>query len=258
MKNYLFWITVFLYLVSGGWVKADNWTLSVGGGAIVHETPWKDMPVQYAVLPYIDAEYGRWHFGMQSGIFQYRLSDEQWPVALSAGLDYRDEGYDSMFNFNDDLSDDPVFDGYHAPDGEVAARLDMNWQHLSATVSQDVSDKSKGTSASLIYMYPVYQGNRGVQVKLGGGFRWLSDKYADYLYGINGDNINPAQGRFAYQADAATNYQASVQLIYPFAAQWAVNAQLTHERLDDSIKQSPLVDVTSTTQFMLFVTYRKF
>lgn len=258
MKKAFLWFSVFLYPLSGDQVKAEDWSLVIGGGAILQQTPWKKMPMQYAVLPYIDAEYGRWRFGVNSGIVQYRLTPASWSQQLSVGLDYRDEGYDNLFSFNSDLSDDPVFTDYKAPEAEITARLNFNWWHFSSTVQQDISAQSEGTTASISYMYPLWQNNSGMQLRLGGGVQWLNDKYADALYGIQAHNVNPAFGRIAYQAGAASNYQAAIQLIYPFTQRWALNAQLTHTRLDDSIRQSPLVDMSSTTQFMLIISYRKF
>ncbi|MBU1310455.1 MAG: MipA/OmpV family protein [Gammaproteobacteria bacterium] len=258
MNKALMWLIVLLYLLCMAQVKADDWSLSVGGGAVVFDTPWKKMPLQYAVLPYIDAEYGRWRFGVNSGIVQYRLTPDNWQLLVSAGLDYRDEGYDNLFSFNNELSDDPVFTGYKAPDAEITARLNFNWQHFSGTVQQDISAKSEGTTASISYLYPLWHSDRGVQLRLGGGIQWLSGNYADTLYGIQPHNVNPAVGRIAYQADAASNYQAAIQLIYPFTQRWVLNAQVMLTRLDDSIRHSPLVDASSTTQFMLFISYRKF
>lgn len=258
MKKALMWLNVLLYLLCMGQVKADDWSLSVGGGAVVFDTPWKKMPLQYAVLPYIDAEYGRWRFGVESGIVQYRLTPKNWQLLLSAGLDYRDEGYDSLFNFNSDLSDDPVFSGYNAPDAEVTARLNLNWWYFSSNIRQDISGQSDGSSALLRFMYPLWQSQGGVQLRFGGSVEWLSARYADALYGIKPDNVNQDVGRLPYQADAATNYQIAIGFIYPFNQRWALHAQLAQTYLADSIRQSPLVDTSTTRQFMLFISYRRF
>lgn len=258
MKKALIWLSVLLYPLSTGQVKADDWSLAVGGGAVVFETPWKKMPLQYAVLPYIDAEHGRWRFGVESGIVQYRLTPKTWQLLVSAGLDYRDEGYDSLFNFNSDLSDDPVFSGYKAPDAEVTARINLQWWHFSSNIRQDISGQSDGTSAQLRFMYPLWQSQRGAQLRVGGSVEWLSARYADALYGVQPDNVNLAVGRLPYQADAATNYQLAIGFTYPFNQRWAVTAQLAHTYLADSIRNSPLVDTDTTSQVMLFVSYRKF
>lgn len=258
MRSLFYGCKLLLLLIFSGWVQADEtWKLEFGGGLAAYDTPWVDMPIQYITLPYINAEYGRWRLGVKHGIFQYRLSGDNWPVSLSAGLNYRDETYDSVFSFNDKLSDDPVFTGYQSPDGEVTAQLNARWQHLSLSVSQDVSDHSSGTVADLSYMHPLYQGELGVQFLVGGGARWLSEKYSDYLYGVYGDNIAPQYGRVAYQAEAATNYQLSMQFIYPFNRQWSLSAQASYEWLDQTIQDSPLVDKSGVGKVMVFFTYRK-
>lgn len=258
MRSFYYWCNLLLLLIYSGWVQADEgWTLEFGGGLAVYDTPWVDMPIQYITLPYINAEYGRWQLGVKHGLFQYRLSGDNWPVTLSAGLNYRDETYDSVFNFNDELSEDPIFTGYKSPDGEVTAQVNVAWQHLSASVSQDVTGNSSGAAVDLSYMHPLYQGERGVQLLVGGGVRWLSEKYSDYLYGISGSNIDPQYGRLAYQAEAATNYQLSMQFIYPFSRQWSVSARASYEWLDKTIENSPLVDKSATGKVMVFFTYRK-
>ncbi|MDV2077983.1 MipA/OmpV family protein [Marinobacter xestospongiae] len=238
------------------WARADDWNLEFGGGVLVMDPPWKGMPTQHQSLPYVRAEYGRWRLGVQYGLFQYRLTPAEWPVDVGIGLDYRDEVYESLFYSDDDLSDDPVFEGYDSPDGEGVARLDLRWQDLVVRLRQDVTDQSGGTSGEISYLHPVYQGAKGFQVRLGGGVVWKDREYSRYLYGIEGDNIDRSVGRYPYLPDDALNYVASMQVIYPFNQQWALSAHAHYEWLDETVSDSPLVGQDGLGRFMLFLTYR--
>lgn len=247
---------VLVVMLCSGLARAEQWTLEYGGGLLVLDPPWSGMSDQQLTLPYISAEYGRWRLGPQYGLFQYRVSPAGWPVDLSMGLGYRDETYDSIFYLDDKESDDPVFDGYDSPSGELVARTDISWGGLSIQLRQDISNQSRGASASALYLHPVYLDASGLQVLLGGGARWKSARYTDYLYGIHGDNVDPGRARTPYRPGSTVNYLMAARVIYPFNRRWALSGTVRYARLDSAIEGSPLVGQRLTGQFMVLVTYR--
>ncbi|MCG8612549.1 MAG: MipA/OmpV family protein [Pseudomonadales bacterium] len=228
--------------------------IQVGGGIGASDLPWKGIDINPTSMPYFDIAWGNWHFGFKHGLAAYTIGSDR--LQASLGVNYRDETYDTIFDKEEDLSKDRVFDGYESGDGELTAKLSAKLYFIGLDVEQDVTDQSGGLTASAMLEYPVLELGPGTKLIASAGARWLDEKYVHHLYGIEGDNINPAFGRTAYQGEAAINLVAGVTAIYSITDNWTVIGVYQFQKLDDVIQDSPLVGQAFQQDIKVFVSYR--
>ncbi len=84
---------------------------------------------------------------------------------------------------------------------------------------------------------------------------WLSQPFANYYYGVPGDEADPAIGRPAYRADAALNLAVQAYLKYDIDTHWHLLGNLRADRLAGTIYDSPLVGTRYFYSGMLSVLY---
>ncbi|MDO3380766.1 MipA/OmpV family protein [Gilvimarinus algae] len=233
--------------------EAGEWTVEAGAGGAALQTPWKGVDVELTPLPYISARYGRWGFGVGEGLVQYDVLRS--PVRLSLGLGYRDETYQSDYALVEYDSDDRVFAGYDSPDGEVTAHVQLDYSIFHLRLVQDIEGQSDGASALLRADIPLYRHGSGWQVSARVGAYWMESVYATEVFGVTGDNVNPALGRYHYTLDDSLNAIAGAQLYIPLGQRHSLRGFARYERLDSAIADSPLVGRAYRAQLgLIFVT----
>ncbi|MCJ8268855.1 MAG: MipA/OmpV family protein, partial [Psychrosphaera sp.] len=219
--------------------EKSQWDVTVGVATLAVKLPWKDSDTQVAMAPYVDANYGNWHFGVENLVrYEYPFGKK---MSVFTGLIYQDQGYDSSTSLFSDYSAHQVFNDYSSPKGFFMATAGMRWQGLSLTVAQDVSDRAKASTASAALNFSLWDFGRGRQIKLKASLDWYNEDYVNYYYGIAPEQANLAVGRQEYQGTSATNYQLGLEAIYPFNRHWALVISASRTMLDDSIVDSPLV-----------------
>ena len=98
-------------------ILASDWEGSVGIGAAYIDMPWKGVDNFVTPMPILSLEYGNFEF-FSNGIVSYNWINYD-EFSFYTGIDYRDETYDADGLTDSEKSDDPVFDGYESPDGDV-------------------------------------------------------------------------------------------------------------------------------------------
>ncbi|NQZ05964.1 MAG: MipA/OmpV family protein [Algicola sp.] len=252
--NKLFITLSLLALPAAASDEKKQWDLTVGVATLAVNLPWKDSDTQVALAPYVDASYGNWHFGVDNLVrYEYPINKN---VSVFTGLIYQDHGYDSSTSLFSDYSDHQVFNGYDAPKGSFVATAGMRYAGLSLTVGQDVSDRTKASTASVSLNLPIWRFGRGAQIKAKASVDWYDKNYVNYYYGIASQQVDVAVGRTAFEGKAATNYQLGLEAIYPFAKHWALVISASRTMLDDSITDSPLVGADYLDSLAVVGTYR--
>lgn len=243
--------------LSGTQALADenlNWDVKVGMAALSADLPFKGNDLQFAMAPYVDARIGNWQFGVEQLVkYQYPLTEQFKPFA---SLKYVDQSFDAKTSLFSNWSDDSVFNGYESRDGMLLLTGGFDWHHLNFAMAGDIANNSEATMAQLYYKIPLYRGDRGFAVSLQAGVNWYSQQYVNYYYGITNQQVDTSVGRFAYNADAAVNLQAGVNVIYPLNKKWTIIGMLNRDKLDDSITNSPLIDSQYQDHFSLVVSYQ--
>lgn len=231
-----------------------TWQVTVGGAALAVQLPWKQSDVQSAVLPFVSADYGSWHFGVDHLVNYQWLGQGDW--RLSTGLSLRDLGYDSSSSLLSSFSDDPVFTGYRGPSAEVIADVTAGWRWGYLQLGYDVSGKSDAAHAELGLQVPIWQNQRGWQVQWQAAVQWYAADFVNHYYGVAAEQVNDAVGRHLYHGDAATNGVMAVQALIPLAGQWALQLKWQQEWLASSISDSPLIDRNTISSVLVSVGYR--
>lgn len=247
----------FFSLSAAATATEDTWQYEFTAGVMAGQQPWKGISVE--ALPFADirADYGRWAFGGEGVLVQYRLGDDNSRFNIVPGIGYRDEGYGQTMSMRSkQKSTALVFDGYKPSEEELLALLEVEYDWLNLQIAQDISNGSNGTSVSFSGSYPLFQSEENIQLYISAGLLWRSANYANALYGIAGSNIDVAKGRQAYQLKSTTNPFVSEDYLYAFTDQWTLHAGLSYEQLDDAIQRSPLVDKSDLATAILTITYR--
>ena len=71
-------------------------------------------------------------------------------------------------------------------------------------------------------------------------FRYLSEKYADYYYGVQAQEVNAA--RPEYEPGSAVNPYVALRIGYRLGSRWMLTGKVGLEFLDSAIKDSPIVE----------------
>lgn len=219
---------------------SDRWRVEVGGGGAIDQTPWRGVNIQSTPLPFVSASKGRWGFGVGEGIVQYALFHSD--IDINVGLGYRDETYQSAYAIGQYDSDDPVFNGYQSPKGELTAQLHVEKSFFHFRLAQDIQNRSRGATATFRADVPLYRHSSGWQVGGRVGGYWLQDKYASHVFGVSAGNADERFGRHQYAADSALNYFVGLKLYIPITSRHSLRGFSHYEFLDEQITDSPLVD----------------
>ncbi len=210
-----------------------EWDVNIGVANVSSSSPWTGSNTQNNTLPFIYASIGNWHFGGRELVSYQAVIDNQWGVAIS--INSRVDSY------RHSLGNDEVFSGYIAPDSEFIAKLGVSYDQFSVLATRDVSNNSESSSLSLSVEHPFYQ-QRWLIIKANASVHWYDSDYTNYNYGVSDQQADNSVGRFAYQADAALNYELGISATYFINREWFVIGSLSQTRLDHEITDSPLVE----------------
>jgi|GEM_PF-701665 outer membrane protein len=134
---------------------------------------------------------------------------------------------------------------------EVAGLLERQWTlesapmigwrrlpvHVGFKAYWEMLDRHDGGTAELAFSLP-RQFDWGYVVP-SVEFRYLSDKYADYYYGVQPQESNPT--RPEYEPGSAVNPYVAVRVGYRLNSRWMLTGKVGLEFLDATIKDSPIV-----------------
>jgi len=232
----------------------DTWKITLGTAAFASAPSWVGNDDQASVVPYFSAQYGNWSFGVEN-LVEYQLVVTK-DIKLSWGLKPRTDGFDPKFSFFSTWSKDEVFDGYKSPDTELLTYSKFQWSWFSIGLAYDVTDNSAASSANVSLAVPVFDNNRGMQVKVIISANVFSKEYVNYYYGITSEQANVNAGRSEYLVDDyAGKVSLGIQMIYPFNRQWSIMANVNYTQLDDSIVDSPLIEDNNEQQAIVALVY---
>ena len=100
------------------------------------------------------------------------------------------------------------------------------------------------------------EGPKGPLLRLGASATWADGDYMESYFGVNPAQSS-ASGHPRYDAEAGLkSVDFAVGVIYPFAGNWAVNAQVGYSRLSGDAKDSPIVRDAGRFSGGLFLSYR--
>ncbi len=234
-------------------VQAEEWQFTTGLGVYSANEAWKGTDSKQGVAPMLSAKYGDWTIG-EDGIVSYSVLSED-DFGLNVGVNYRNDGYDPDKFLSSESSSDAVFTGYKSPEGDITFKIDSYWQFVNLSVEQDISGHSKGLTADLGVEVPIFSLGNDFMVQANANVHWQSSDYANYIYGIAGDQVDNSVGRTAYNVGSVTNYSVGLSAFYQLDKNWNIIASAQYTKLDDAITDSPLIGDDKVTGAFIGATY---
>ena len=213
--------------------KDDKPELSwgVGLGIVSEDAGYTEMGSSSMVVPLLLINYG--DFYLMGPKFGYQLyGNDNYAFGLTGN--YRLEGYEA--------EDSPYLTGMDDRDGTLDLGVEYSYDtgvgKIGIEVVADALDTHEGYQADISYSYPINFDNGQLSPYIGAEYR--SDDLVDYYYGVN--STEATQTRQFYQADAAVNIVMGIRSTWFSGPHHRFVAMLQYKALDDSIKDSPIVD----------------
>ncbi|MDZ7871496.1 MAG: MipA/OmpV family protein [Rheinheimera sp.] len=232
---------------------ADPWQFEAGAGVLSQQQVWKKIPTVSSAIPYFIASNGPWRLGFEQGnLLSYSLVEDE-NFRLYAGAGIRDNGYDTDTSLSSTLSDDPVFDGYQAPDTEITGSVGLRWYWVSLQLVQQLNEDRNAQVADLALELPLYQHQSGLRLMAVAAASWMNADYTQRIYGVAPGNQNLSVGRPVFQPEAEVNYRLDLRVQYPLSAQTVLLGSAGVTQLADHLQQSPLVDEERSIDAMLLL-----
>ena len=226
----------------------DGTSWALGLGVISEQEPYTDIDRENTPVPLLEVENRYIHlFGPQIE-FKLPSVDINDSQELNFGIvaEYDGSGYEE--------GDADILDGMSDRDGGLWAGAKMEWESELFEVSvewlADASGDSNGHRFDL-GLERTWQFGEHVMLTPRLGATWHDEKTIDYYYGVRDSEARA--GRPAYAGESATNIEAGVSGVYQFNSHHSVLMDVEVTSLADEIKDSPLVDRSTTNA--VFVGY---
>ncbi|MGR4069788.1 MipA/OmpV family protein [Billgrantia sp. C5P2] len=231
--------------------ESSSTTWGLGLGAMSEQEPYTGIDRDNQLLPLLEVENRYIHlFGPQ---IEFKLpslyiSDSQ---ALDFGIvvQYDGSGYEE--------GDADILDGMsERKDGFWAGgkvEWDNDFVEVGAEWLADVSGNSKGQRINVGLERTWHFGDHFLLTPHVGA-SWQDDKTIDYYFGVRDDEVRI--DRPAYAGESAIDVEAGVRGAYMFDKHHSVLMGVEVTRLADEIKDSPLVDRSTTNSVFLGYVYR--
>ncbi|MGJ7543095.1 MipA/OmpV family protein [Variovorax sp. LT1R16] len=170
------------------------------------------------------------------------------PVSFRLRARYVDEGYKS--------DDSPFLAGMDERKASFwlggAATWRNDFGNLSAEFLADGSGNSKGTKFKLQLDRRLKSGAFDITPRIAAN--WMDKKYVNYYYGVSSTEVTA--DRAFYEGRSAVNFELGVRVGYDIAPKQNVFVDLSATTLGSGIKNSPLVDRSSSATVRVGYVYR--
>lgn len=227
-------------------ITAQAGTWSVGLGAAVEPSPFVGTS-GYEVRPIPFVSYEGEKFDFTVGEASYELwGGDHWYLDLDASI--RFEGFAP--------EDSPDLAGLEERDPTLdmgfSIGLESALGNFELGFKADVAGVYEGQEATFSWSVPL--GNDRFIVIPGVGVTWKSEELVDYYYGVRPQEADP---RFPeYHGESATNPFVNLTAVAMVTQRVWFLLDLSVEDLDDSIANSPLVDLDYQVSGMVGILYR--
>ncbi|MGQ4878523.1 MipA/OmpV family protein [Billgrantia sp. LNSP4103-1] len=231
--------------------ESSSTTWGLGLGVMSEQEPYAGMDRDNQPLPLLEVENRYIHlFGPQIELKlpSLDISDSQ-ELDFGIVVQYDGSGYEE--------SDADILDGMSERKDGFWAGAKVEWGNdfvdVGAEWLADVSGNSKGQLINVGLERTWYFGEHFLLTPHVGA-SWQDAKTIDYYFGVRDSEARI--GRPAYTGESATNIEAGVRGVYMFDQHHSVLMGAEVTRLADEIKDSPLVDRSTTNSVYLGYLYR--
>jgi len=244
------------FLVTAGWCQEtqteprmpDKPSISVGGGAIINSQPYVGTDSRIYPLPLFLYEGKRLYFrGIMGGYWLYSAEG----FSVGPVLRPRFEGYEE-----DDSSE---LDGMDDREWSIDGGLGLSWLTdvglFGVTFVTDLLGRHDGQE--LDFSYTALFKWAGFDFLPSVGVRWKSENLVHYYYGVEDDEarVGGTFARPSYEGDDAVDPYLRLAVRRKLSDRWSLFGAVQHEWFDSEIKDSPIVEDSYETSFLLGVMY---
>lgn len=212
-------------------VAKDHWRGFLGVGVVALDHPVADR--QAVLLPLVSVTYRDTLYLSGGSVGAWLLKSDDRRVRLGVALKGR-SGYDP--------DDYDGLAGMEKRDTSAEAGVKVIWHTRPVNVSlgffTDVSDRSKGSSASLSLSH-AFRLSEGWSLIPSVGAEWLSDQVVDYYYGVLPGEALPT--RPAYNGTSTVNLRGALLVHYRLARRWSLFGGASYTHLGSGITDSPII-----------------
>lgn len=233
---------------SAGGPGGSGWGLGIG--VINSQTPYKGVDRETKALPMIrfENEY------VKVGGLGLELKLPGLELGNAGRINFGLVGKMDLGGY--EASDSPFLAGMAERKGGFWAGGKAEWENdvaeFSAQWTVDTSGHSKGQRFSLGLEKNWHLGER-VMLAPQITAHWLDKKYMDYYYGVRANEA--AAGRAAYAGKAGVNVEVGLRTMYLLDQNHSVMLDVSVTSLAKGVKDSPLVDRSSTNRVILGYMY---
>lgn len=219
---------------------SDNeFNYAIGALAFTYSSPYIGGEQQTQLFPYLEFNYGPIFFeGGSLGSHLY--GGDNWGIAAAVSLDFMG---DTERGDSRQLSDMEELD--HVINGSLIVFYETDWGEFDLSLTTDISNNHDGQTAALSYSYPIKAGNWYFSPSVSA--QWFSEEVANYYYGVGARDVKA--NRPLYNADSGINYSISLMADYAITEQHHLIFDISTTIYSDEIKNSPIVDESSSTSF---------
>ncbi|MEH6626399.1 MAG: MipA/OmpV family protein [Motiliproteus sp.] len=204
---------------------------SLGLGATVSDSPYRDYDNDPQVIPLINYRSGNFHVrGTELGYQVYKGTGSIEVIGNLNTLEFDPDDSDSLSSLDE-------------RDMAFEAGVRYRLENLSITALTDISDTHEGERVNINYAFPLAGNDQQSGLTPAVGLDWQSDDYNNYYYGVSAAESARNGGSIGtYDADSSVNPYIKVDAYYQIAPQWTAVANVRYTWLDDNISDSSMVD----------------
>lgn len=225
--------------------QAGSWSL--GAGALVMPEPYRGYQTRVYPVPIINYEGDNFYFRSFTAGY-YLWKDEQNRLSVM--------GYYFPQRFKTSDTNDDRMKRLNDRRGTLMAGLayshDAQWGTLRTALSGDTLNNSNGLLADMTYLYRFTQDSWSLVP--GVGVTWSSKKQTNYYYGVSG-NESRRSGLDSYSAGNSWTPYVELTANYQFNKDWTAFITGRYIRLPSEVKDSPMVNKSSTSILLTGVSY---
>lgn len=203
----------------------------IGVGLNFKQQPYKGVGTRSNVIPLLSYENSWVRLAGPTADFKVPIAS---PVTLALRARYAfEDGFEP--------SDARELDGMAERKSSFWLGAALGWRsefvNASAEWLVDASGHSKGTRARATVDKPLYVGAFLIAPRL--ALNWADRDYVNYYYGVRSNEVRA--GRSAYAGDSALNPELGLRVAYRLSSLHSMYLDASVTRLDDVIRDSPLV-----------------
>ncbi|AUX72878.1 MipA/OmpV family protein [Erwinia pyrifoliae] len=216
--------------------------LTLGGGLLYSQSPYKSGQDRYYPLPVINYEGDSFYIrSLQAGYFLWKDPQDQLSLTVIG----------SPQNYDPDDADDADMKSLNKRRmtlmGGLAYRHSADWGIVRTTLAGDMLDNSNGIIWDVAYLYRFEVGQ--FSLTPGIGALWSSARQNRYYYGVT-PNESQRSGVDSYDPDSSWSPYLELSAGWKISENWNAMLSGRYLRPGSEIKDSPMVD--EKAQMLLF------